>query len=161
MRHRASWIFFVAVVSLVIGGLTTAVTWSYPGGTDLAATPCSITAKPITIVTDPRIRFEAKVVYDYGRVPVERAPATRVIFRALPSGKVVGRVRLAGSLRTDFDVPVGTTAIGVQLTTGNRIDATDPRTPDSIGRFRLERTSSVTWLIPRAPKASPERNTQY
>lgn len=161
MRNRVSWVVLVAAVSLAIGALTT--TPSYSGGTDLAATPCTITASPVTIVKDPVIRFDAKVDYANGRAPVEKAPATTVVFRALPSGERVGTARLTRSFRADLKVPAGTTEIGVQLMTGNHVDATRPRTEGNIGRYPLDkhRTTSVTWLIPNAAKAQTDRKTHY
>lgn len=152
MRNRVFWVFLVAAISLAAGGLTTTVTSSYPGGTDLAATPCTITAKPVTIIKDPRIRFEGTVAYGKdGTEDVSKAPATVVIFSALPSGRRIKSVRLTGSIRYEFDVPRGTTQIGVQLRTGKTLDSTTrPPTRATTGVFPLDKQSSRTWYIPNA-----------
>lgn len=163
MRNRASWVLLVAAVTLAIGGLSTTVTSSYPGGTDLAATPCSITAAPVTIVKDPVIRFEAKVSYGDGRESIAKAPATNVVFYALPSGTRVGSKALAPGFRIDLKVPNGTTNIGVKLMTGDKTDVTRPPTKDNTGLYPIDkkRATTVTWLIPYASKAQAERKTQY
>lgn len=163
MRNRASWVLLVAAVTLAIGGFTTTVTSGYPGGTDLAATPCSITAAPVTIVTDPVIRFVAKVEYGNGRESIAKAPATNVVFYALPSGRRVASKALAPGLRIDLKVPNGTTHIGVKLVTGKTTDVTRPPAKDNMGVYPIDkkRATTVTWLIPYAAKAQAEQRTQY
>lgn len=167
MRHRVSWLILVVVASLVLTWLTSPIApRAQDGSTDLAATPCKITARPAT-VGDPKIRFVASVTFGTRYASKMRYSAkmpaytsdTTVAFLAMPSGRFVRSVPLHGSFRVDLDVPVGTTHIGVLLITGGTIDPTTDRDArDVIGRYPIDKKTytSVTWLVPPSARAYTE-----